>query len=180
MPIVKELQTIVHVHLPMLARQATKTVQEKAELIHDKLMTPQEETKQFVTFMHYLDNCGVKIEDLKRELEFAYQVLRIMKTHGIVVLDEIKDLYLDVEELLAEIEETLTKKIENKPQIIEKLAESLQKDIKKIFDEVEQVRTEIVKPWFLDVSFNGFLFEYFDYNRNFLKNIQNMFFFSKI
>lgn len=127
-------------------------VQEKTEFIHDKLMAPQEETKQFVNFMHYLDSCSEKLEDLKKELEYAYHVLRLMKTHDVAVMDDIKDLYLDVEEMLVETENKLQEKNDSKPLIVEKLAKSLEKDIQKIFDDVDYVGKEIVKPLFLDVS----------------------------
>lgn len=120
-------------------------------------MAAQEETKQYVNFMHYLDNCGEKIEDLKKELEYAYHILTLMKSHDVEVMDDIKDLYLDVEEMLVETENLLEKKIESKPLIIEKLAISLEKDIQKIFDDVDFVGKEIVKPWFLDVSSLNFL-----------------------
>lgn len=135
-----------------MARQSTKAVQEKAEHIHDKVMASHDETKQIVQYMHYLDECGEKIEDLKKELEYAYNVFKIMKQHGVIVLDDLKDLYLDVEEMLQHLDETLQKKIEAKPFFVEKLSKSLEGDIKKIFDQVENVRQEIIKPWFLDVS----------------------------
>lgn len=115
-------------------------------------MAPQEETKQFVNYMHYLDDCSEKIEDLKKELEYSYHVLTLMKSHNVEVMDDIKDLYLDVEEMFAEIDNTLQQKIESKPLIVDKLAKSLEKDIQKVFDDVDYVGKEIIKPWFLDVS----------------------------
>lgn len=102
--------------------------------------------------MHYLDECGSKIDVIKTDLEYAFNVFRIMKEHNVAVLDDLKDLYLDVEEMLQQLERTLEQRIENKPGIVEKLNKCLQEDIHKIFDQVENVRSEIVKPWFLDVG----------------------------
>lgn len=102
--------------------------------------------------MHYLDECGSKIDVIKKDLEYAYNVFRIMKEHNVVVLDDLKDLYLDVEEMLQQLEKTLESRIENKAEIVEKLNKCLQGDIRKIVEQVESVRIEIVKPWFLDVG----------------------------
>uniref|UniRef100_A0A336LHG4 CSON012522 protein n=1 Tax=Culicoides sonorensis TaxID=179676 RepID=A0A336LHG4_CULSO len=149
-PICKELQTILNVHLPILARQSTKAVQEKTEYIHDNLSTKFDETKPLVQFLHYLDECGAKIDNIKEDLLYAYNVFRIMKEHNVTVLDDLKDLYLDVEEQLQQLERTLQGKIESKPKIVGNLNKCLQSDIQKIFAQVENVRQEIIKSWFLD------------------------------
>lgn len=84
-----------------------------------------------------------------------------MKEHNVTVLDDLKDMYLDVEEMLQQLEQSLEKRIENKPGIVEKLNKCLQEDIRKIVDQVENVRQEIIKPWFLDVSFFEWIFDNF-------------------
>jgi bisphosphoglycerate-dependent phosphoglycerate mutase len=51
--------------------------------------------------------------------------------------------------------EKMAKLVEDKnadiSTIYDKLAISLQKDIKKVFDEIEEVRVDVVKDWFLNV-----------------------------
>jgi len=51
--------------------------------------------------------------------------------------------------------EKMAKLVEDKnadiSTIYDKLAISLQKDIKKVFDEIEEVRIDVIKDWFLNV-----------------------------
>lgn len=50
--------------------------------------------------------------------------------------------------------EVLAEKQEQKPQFVEKLQECLQDDIKKVFEEIADIKTEILKDWLISEQSN--------------------------
>lgn len=57
---------------------------------------------------------------------------------------------VDTEDMILECREVRAEQLEKKPIFVELLAGHLQEDIKFIFDEVELINVEIVKPWLID------------------------------
>lgn len=115
-----------------------------------KLITPPDETNKFVKYLYFLDNCNEKIVAIEKVLGYALRAFQIMKEYRIMVNDDEKESYLDMEEFLKELKSNLEAKVEAKQDIIDQLAESLQNDIKLIFSEVAEVGEEILKPWLID------------------------------
>ena len=134
-----------------LATETVLEVREKAENLMTKLITPPDETNKFVKYLYFLDNCYEKIVAIEKVLGYALRAFQIMKEYRIMVNDDEKESYLDMEEFLKELKSSLEARIEAKQDIIDQLAESLQKDIKLIFSEVAEVGEEILKPWLIDV-----------------------------
>ena len=148
------LVTLISVSLKYIFRLATETVlevREKAENLMTKLITPPDETNKFVKYLYFLDNCHEKIVTIEKVLGYALRAFQIMKEYRIMVNDDAKESYLDMEEFLKELKSILEAKVEAKQEIIDQLAESLQNDIKLIFSEVAEVGEEILKPWLIDV-----------------------------
>ena len=75
-----------------------------------------------------------------------------MKEFEITISEEEKENFLDTEDFLLQLKAELESKVEARQEIIGSLAESLQLNIKTIFEEVESVRVEIMKPELIDVS----------------------------
>lgn len=53
-----------------------------------------EETSQYIYYFNFLEVCHEQVENLEKELSYAYDALKIMKTFRIPFRDEDKDKYL--------------------------------------------------------------------------------------
>lgn len=135
-----------------IAKETVKEVIFKAENVLTKLITPPDDTKKIVQYLYYIDKCPEIIQKIEDQLNYALRTLQIMKQYEIVVNDEDKEGYLDMEDLMKVLAEVLVQKTESRQAFIEELDVSLQKDIEDIFREVEEVREEIGKKWLIDVS----------------------------
>lgn len=151
-PTCRELLSILEELLPNLAKETVLEVREKAENLMTKLTTKPIEAQSFVTFLYYLEKCPAKIEDIEKVLGYALRAFQIMKEFEIMISEEEKENFLDTEDFLLQLKAELESKAESRQEIIDQLAASLQNDIKTIFDEVEIVRVEIMKPELIDVS----------------------------
>lgn len=151
-PTCRELLSILEELLPNLAKETVLEVREKAENLMTKLTTNPVESQSFVNYLDFLDKCPVRIEDIEKHLGYALRAFQIMKEFEITISEEEKENFLDTEDFLLQLKAELNLKDEARQDIIESLAESLQENIKKIFEEVETVREEIMKPELIDVS----------------------------
>jgi len=153
LPTCRELLSILEQHLPSLAKDTVTEVREKAENLMTKLTTTPQEAQSFVNYLDFLEKCEGKIAEIEKVLSYALRAFQIMQNFEIMVDEEEKENFLDVEEFLQQLKVELESKIESREFIIEQLAASLQKDIAKIFNEIESVRIEVMKPELIDVSF---------------------------
>lgn len=138
--------------LPNLAKETVLEVREKAENLMTKLTTIPIDAQSFVNYLDFLEKCTARIEDIEKVLGYALRAFQIMKEFEINISDEEKENFLDTEEFLEQLKAELESKVEARQDIIDQLAESLQNDIKNIFEEVKNVRVEIMKPELIDVS----------------------------
>ena len=152
LPTCRELLSILEQHLPSLAKDTVTEVREKAENLMTKLTTTPQEAQSFVNYLDFLEKCEGKIAEIEKVLSYALRAFQIMQNFEIMVDEEEKENFLDVEEFLQQLKVELESKIESREFIIEQLAASLQKDIAKIFNEIESVRIEVMKPELIDVS----------------------------
>ena len=67
---------------------------EKAENIMVRLDAIPDTTLDYVTFMHYLDECGVHINKLIDEIDVTYQCFMLMKDYNIFVDESEKEDYM--------------------------------------------------------------------------------------
>lgn len=151
-PTCRELLSILEELLPNLAKETVLEVREKAENLMTKLTTNPVESQSFVNYLDFLDKCPTRIEDIEKVLGYALRAFQIMKEFEINISEEEKENFLDTEDFLLQLKAELNSKVEARQDIINSLAESLQENIKKIFEEVETVREEIMKPELIDVS----------------------------
>lgn len=77
-----------------LAMEKINYVNQKGEEISTKLMIVPEETNQYIYYFNFLEICHEQVESLEKELNYAYEALKIMKVYGIPFRDEDKDKYL--------------------------------------------------------------------------------------
>jgi hypothetical protein len=152
LPTCRELLSILEEHLPSLAKDTVTEVREKAENLMTKLTTTPQEAQSFVNYLDFLEKCEGKIAEIEKVLSYALRAFQIMQNFEIMVDEDEKENFLDVEEFLQQLKVELESKIESREFIIEQLAASLQKDIAKIFNEIESVRIEVMKPELIDVS----------------------------
>jgi dynein heavy chain, axonemal len=152
-PTCRELLSILETLLPNLARETVLEVREKAENLMTKLTTHPIDAQSYVNFLNFLEKCPVKIEDIEKVIGYALKAFQIMKEFEINISEEEKENFLESEEFLEQLKTEFKSKIDGRQNIIDLLAENLQNDIKNIFDEVENVRIEILKPNLIDVSF---------------------------
>jgi dynein heavy chain, axonemal len=155
-PTCRELLSILEELLPNLAKETVLEVREKAENLMTKLTTVPIDAQSFVNYLDFLEKCSVRIEDIEKVLGYALRAFQIMKEFEIMISDEEKENFLDTEDFLLQLKAELESKVTARQEIIDQLAESLQNDIKNIFEEVEVVRTEIMKPELIDVSIERF------------------------
>lgn len=151
-PTCRELLSILEELLPNLAKETVLEVREKAENLMTKLTTVPIDAQSFVNYLDFLEKCPARIEDIEKVLGYALRAFQIMKEFEITISDEEKENFLDTEDFLLQLKAELESKVEARQEIIDQLAESLQNDIKVIFEEVESVRVEIMKPELIDVS----------------------------
>lgn len=151
-PTCRELLAILEELLPKLAKETVFEVREKAENLMTKLTTPPTEASNFVNYLDFLDKCPARIDDISKFLGYALRSFQIMREFEIQVEEDEKENYLEVEEFLQQLKEEHGSKVEARQEIIDQLAESLQRDIKNIFEEVERVKEEILKPELIDVN----------------------------
>lgn len=164
-PTCRELLSILEELLPNLAKETVLEVREKAENLMTKLTTVPIEAQSFVNYLDFLEKCPVRIEDIVKVLGYALRAFQIMKEFEIMISEEEKENFYDTEEFLQQLKAELESKVESRQAIIDQLAESLQNDIKNIFEEVEIVREEIMKPKLIDVS--RFDFSFITHEANF-------------
>jgi dynein heavy chain, axonemal len=153
-PTCRELLSILEELLPNLAKETVLEVREKAENLMTKLTTIPVDAQSFVNYLDFLEKCSVRIEDIEKVLGYALRAFQIMKEFEITISEEEKENFLDTEEFLLQLKAELESKVVARQEIIDQLAESLQNDIKNIFEDVETVRVEIMKPELIDVSGN--------------------------
>lgn len=67
---------------------------EQAENIMVRLNTIPEATLDFVTYMRYLDECGIQIDQLVNEVNFAYECFQLMQEYNIFVDETDKENYM--------------------------------------------------------------------------------------
>lgn len=151
-PTCRELLSILEKLLPNLAKETVLEVREKAENLMTKLRTVPIEAQSFVNYLDFLEKCPARIEDIEKVLGYALRAFQIMKEFEIMISEEEKENFLDTEEFLLQLKAELESKVSARQEIIDQLAESLQLDIKNIFEDVETVRVEIMKPELIDVS----------------------------
>lgn len=77
-----------------LAMQKINYVEQKGEEISTKLLIVPEETSQYIYYFNFLEICHEHVENLEKELNYAYEALKIMKIHKVPFSDEDKDKYL--------------------------------------------------------------------------------------
>lgn len=151
-PTCRELLSILEELLPNLAKETVLEVREKAENLMTKLTTVPIEAQSFVNYLDFLEKCPARIEDIEKVLGYALRAFQIMKEFEINISEEEKENFLDTEEFLEQLKAELNSKVDARQEIIDQLAESLQNDIRNIFEEVESVRVEIMRPQLIDVS----------------------------
>lgn len=151
-PTCRELLSILEELLPNLAKETVLEVREKAENLMTKLTTVPVEPQSFVNYLDFVEKCPARIEDIEKVLGYALRAFQIMKEFEITISEEEKENFLDTEEFLLQLKAELNLKSEARQDIIDELAASLQIDIKRIFDEVEVVRIEIMKPELIEVT----------------------------
>lgn len=151
-PVCRELLSILEELLPNLAKETVLEVREKAENLMTKLTTVPVEAQSFVNYLDFMEKCPARIDDIEIVLGYALRAFQIMKEFEITISEEEKENFLDTEDFLQQLKLELESKVEARQDIIDQLAESLQNDIKIIFEEVEIVRVEILKPELIDVS----------------------------
>lgn len=132
-----------------LAINTVATVIEKVQEVIVRLKSSPDETLQFVSYLRYIDLCADIFDKLDVDLKYAYDVFIMMKQYSFFVDDTEKDKYLDAEDLLTDGRSILLQKIEDKNEIIQRLEIALQNDIKKVFEEVEEVSKEATEDWLL-------------------------------
>jgi phage host-nuclease inhibitor protein Gam len=168
-PVCRNLLAILEVNLPRLAIEMIEFVAKKSEEFTRKLMTFPEETRELVKYLQYLEKCPKNLEKIESDLKYAEGVLQLMKDYKFHIDDEevekflgefgkkkfrlrlMSFLILDMEEEMEKMAKLVEDKNADISTIYDKLAISLQKDIKKVFDEIEEVRVDVVKDWFLNV-----------------------------
>lgn len=149
-PVCRDLLQVLATYLPKLAIDAVTAVMEKGQEIIMRLKANPDETLQFVSYLRYIDLCSEIFDRLDIDLKYAYDVFILMNQYKFFVDDSEKDKYLDAEEdLLPDGRRILSQKIEDKNEIIQKLAIALQNDIKKVFEEVDEVSKEATEDWLL-------------------------------
>lgn len=151
-PTCRELLSILEELLPNLAKETVLEVREKAENLMTKLTTIPVDAQSFVNYLDFLEKCPARIEDIEKVLGYALRAFQIMTEFEIMISEEEKENFLDTEEFLQQLKAELESKVKARQDIIDQLGESLQNDIKNIFEEVEIVREEIMKPELIDVS----------------------------
>lgn len=151
-PKCRELLSILEDHLPTLAKDTVGEVREKAENIMTKLTTIPQEAQSFVNFLDFLDKCPIRIEEVEKVLGYALRAFQIMRDFKITIDEEEKENFLDTEEFLLQLKVEFDTKVKSRQSIIDQLATSLQKDIQNIFNEIEVVHVEVMKPELIDVS----------------------------
>lgn len=151
-PTCRELLSILEELLPNLAKVTVLEVREKAENLMTKLTTVPIDAQSFVNYLDFTEKCPARIEDIEKVLGYALRAFQIMKEFEITISDEEKENFLDTEDFLQQLKAELGMKVESRQNIIDQLGESLQNDIKTIFEDVETVRVEIMRPELIDVS----------------------------
>lgn len=144
-----KIYLIFFVFVRSLAIDTVSTVIEKGQENIMRLKASPDETLQFVAYLRYIDLCGDFFDKLDVDLKYAYDVFIMMKQYSFFVDDSEKDKYLDAEDLLTDGRSILLQKIEDKNEIIQRLEIALQNDIKKVFEEVEEVSKEVTEDWLL-------------------------------
>ncbi|XP_001850815.2 dynein heavy chain 6, axonemal [Culex quinquefasciatus] len=151
-PVCQELLSVLDETLPKLAMQKINYVEQKGEEISTKLLIVPEETSQYIYYFNFLEICHEHVENLEKELNYAYEALKIMKIHKVPFSDEDKDKYLDMEELMVQIKDIMTNKRSQKQELINKFDLCLQTDIAKIFTEIEDISELVLNEWLLDAN----------------------------
>ncbi|XP_065087185.1 dynein axonemal heavy chain 6 [Ochlerotatus camptorhynchus] len=151
-PVCQDLLSVLDETLPRLALEKINYVNQKGEEISTKLMIVPEETSQYIYYFNFLEVCHEQVENLEKELSYAYEALKIMKTFRIPFRDEDKDKYLDMEELMVHIKDIMGTKRIQKRDMINKFDLCLHTDIAKIFSEVEEINEQVLQEWLLDNS----------------------------
>lgn len=59
-----------------------------------KLTTDPDKTLDYVSYMHYLDECHKHIEQLTIEIDFAYQCFMLINDFNIPIADEEKENFM--------------------------------------------------------------------------------------
>ncbi|CRK89849.1 CLUMA_CG003435, isoform A [Clunio marinus] len=149
-PTCRELLSILEQLLPNLAEETVLEVREKAENLMTKLTTVPVDAQSFVNYLDFLEKCSTRIEDIEKVLGYALRAFQIMKDFEIMISDEEKEKFSNTEQFLLHLKAELRLKVEARQDIIDQLAASLQSDIKNIFEDVESVRVEIIKPELID------------------------------
>ncbi|XP_050078309.1 dynein axonemal heavy chain 6 [Anopheles maculipalpis] len=151
-PICQQLLAVLDETIPRLAMEKINYVEQKGEELQTKLLIVPEETNHYIYYFNHLEVCHEHVASLQKELNYAYEALKIMKNYHVTFSDEDKDKYLDMEEFLSEISITLESKRAQKQDLINKFDLCLQADITKIFSEVEDIHEEVLKEWLLDLG----------------------------
>ncbi|XP_052869496.1 dynein axonemal heavy chain 6 [Anopheles cruzii] len=151
-PICQQLLAVLDETIPRLAMEKINYVEQKGEEIQTKLLIVPEETNHYIYYFNHLEVCHEHVASLQKELNYAFEALKIMKHYKVAFSNENKDKYLDMEEFLNEINETLESKRAQKQDLINKFDLCLQSDITKIFSEVEDILEEVLKEWLLDLG----------------------------
>uniref|UniRef100_A0A6E8VFP2 AAA+ ATPase domain-containing protein n=1 Tax=Anopheles coluzzii TaxID=1518534 RepID=A0A6E8VFP2_ANOCL len=151
-PICQQLLAVLDETIPRLAMEKINYVEQKGEELQTKLLIVPEETNHYIYYFNHMEVCHEHVASLQKELNYAYEALKIMKKYHVTFRDEDKDKYLDMEEFLNEISVTLETKRAQKQDLINKFDLCLQADITKIFSEVEDIHEEVLKEWLLDLG----------------------------
>lgn len=61
----------------------------------------------------------------------------------------------DCEDLILHCKEVLAAKVEAKQIFVEKFAEALQVDVQALFEEIDEINSEIIKDWLIDEESNS-------------------------
>ncbi|XP_058822007.1 dynein axonemal heavy chain 6 [Topomyia yanbarensis] len=151
-PVCQDLLSVLDETLPKLALEKINYVEQKGEEISTKLLIIPEETNHYIYYFNFLEMCHEHVENLEKELNYAYEALKIMKIHRVPFRDEDKDKYLDMEELVVHITDIMNTKRSQKQDLINKFDLCLQTDIAKIFSEVEEISEQVLQEWLLDAN----------------------------
>lgn len=152
-PKCRELLLILEEILANLAKTTVSEVRDKTEDLMTELTTIQADAQSLVTLLRFLEECPAKIDATEEVFDYALRAYEIMEEFAITTSEEEKKNLWNTEDFLEQLKSELSTKVESRQATIDLLAKSLLDNVSSTVEEVENVRIEIVKPEFIDVSF---------------------------
>lgn len=93
-PICQQLLAVLDETIPRLAMEKINYVEQKGEELQTKLLIVPEETNHYIYYFNHMEVCHEHVASLQKELNYAYEALKIMKKYHVTFRDEDKDKYL--------------------------------------------------------------------------------------